>query len=95
MDDCCRKKERTEEEKKLLTNRLLRIEGQIRGIRGMLENDAYCIDIITQTAAVSAALSSFNQELLDRHIRTCVTEDIKAGNREKTEELLLLLRRLL
>ena len=79
MDSCCnRKKQRTEKEYKALINRLSRIEGQIRGIRGMVEKDVYCIDILTQVAAVSAALSGFSKELLANHIKTCVMNDIKA-----------------
>ena len=92
MDGCCEKtKTRGADEKKLLMNRLSRIEGQIRGIGGMVERDAYCADIMTQVAAVNAALASFNKELLATHIRTCVTDDIKSGNNEKTEELVELL----
>lgn len=83
----CEKKFRSTEEKRKLLNRLSRIEGQIRGIKNMLENDTYCIDIINQTAAANAALNSFNKELLSKHMLTCVTEDIKAGNTEKMDEL--------
>ena len=80
---CCHKtKHRNEEEQKALINRLNRIEGQIRGIKRMLEEDAYCTDIITQVSAVNAALNSFNKELLSTHIKTCVTDDIKAGKSE-------------
>ncbi len=93
--DCCRKKLRPEKEKKRLVNRLCRMEGQIRGIRSMLENDAYCIDIITQTAAVISALGSFNKELLSSHICSCVTEDIKSGKTEKTDELIEIIGRLI
>ncbi len=92
--NCCRKKLRPEEEKKMLINRLCRMEGQIRGIRSMLEGDAYCIDIITQTTAVVSALGSFNKELLAAHIRSCVTEDIKDGGTEKTDELIEIIGRL-
>ncbi len=96
MDSCCnRKKERTEKEYKALINRLNRIEGQIRGIRGMVEKDAYCIDILTQVAAVSAALSGFNKELLANHIKTCVMNDIKEGNEETMDELLDVLKKLM
>ena len=84
---CCKKKERSDEEYKSLMNRLNRIEGQIRGIKGMLENDAYCIDILTQSSAASAAINAFNKELLSNHIRTCVTCDIKAGNDDVVDEL--------
>ena len=93
---CCQKtKERTEEEYKRLIHRLNRIEGQIRGIRGMLEKDAYCTDILVQVAAVNAALNAFNRELLAEHIRTCVSEDIRNGKEETVEELLDTLRKLM
>lgn len=88
-------KERTEEERKKLVNRLSRIEGQIRGIKGMVENDAYCPEVLVQVAAVNAALNSFNKELLEAHIRGCVTEDIKAGNDDSIEELVKLLQKLM
>lgn len=92
MECCCeRTKIRGDEEKKALINRLNRIEGQIRGIRGMVERDAYCADLLIQVSAVSAALSGFNKELLGEHIRTCVADDVKAGNEEKLNELLELL----
>ena len=77
---CCSKhKERTEKEYKDLLNRLNRIEGQVRGIKGMVEKDCYCIDILVQVAAVNAALNSFNKVLLANHIRSCVAQDIKEG----------------
>ena len=69
-----------EKEFKALLNRLSRIEGQVRGVRSMLENDAYCIDILTQVSAINAALNSFNKVLIANHIRTCVKENIQAGN---------------
>jgi len=89
-ESCCceRKKLRSPEEQKALFNRLSRIEGQIRGIRGMLEKDAYCPDILTQAAAANAALNAFCRELLASHIRSCVAEDIRAGNDETIDELL-------
>ncbi len=92
---CHNKKERDEKELKALMNRLNRIEGQIRGIKGMLEKDAYCADIIIQTAAVSAALGSFNKELLSSHIKSCVAEDIRQGNDETIDELLLLIQKMM
>lgn len=92
---CHEKKERTQQEMKTLINRLNRIEGQIRGIKGMLEKDAYCADIIVQTAAVSAALGSFNKELLSSHIKTCVANDIRQGNDETVDELVLLIQKLM
>ena len=97
MENCCcdRTKIRSDEEKKALINRLSRIEGQIRGIRNMVENDAYCADVLVQASAVSAALGGFNKELLASHIRTCVADGIKNGDGEKTDELIELLGKLL
>lgn len=93
---CCeRKKNRDEKEYKDLMNRLSRIEGQVRGIRGMVENDAYCVDILTQVAAVTAALNSFNKVLLANHIRTCVADDIRNGNVEVIDELVHTLQKLM
>ena len=78
--NCChRTKERSPQEYKKLVNRLSRIEGQIRGIKNMVEEDAYCIDILVQVAAANAALNSFNKELLASHIKTCVADDIRNG----------------
>ena len=87
--------DRTEEEKQKLIHRLNRIEGQIRGLRGMLEKDAYCINILTQSAAVSAALNGFNKELLANHLRTCVSEDIREGQDEMLEEVIAVLQKLM
>lgn len=93
---CCqRKKERTEKEYKDLIHRLNRIEGQVRGIKGMVENDAYCVDILNQVAAVSAALNSFNKVLLANHIETCVVEDIRAEKEGAVEELVATLQKLM
>lgn len=93
---CCHKtKERSEKEYKDLCNRLNRIEGQIRGIKGMLEKDAYCADILVQVSAANAALNSFTKVLLANHIKTCVTEDIKAGKEETVDELVTLLQKLM
>lgn len=94
--NCCHKtKKRDEEEYKALINRLSRIEGQIRGIKGMVEKDAYCTDIITQVAAATSALNSFNKELLSTHIKTCVADDIKAGNMDTVDDLLATLQKLM
>ena len=97
--DCChcsaRRKERSPEEYKKLINRLSRIEGQIRGIRGMLERDAYCADILTQSAAVSAAMNGFNRALLNAHLHNCVVRDIRAGNDSVVDELTELLQKLM
>ncbi len=93
---CCTKtKKRTEKEYKSLVNRLSRIEGQIRGIRTMVENDAYCTDILTQVSAVSAALNAFNRALLTEHIKTCVANDIRAGKDETIDELTDTLKKLM
>ena len=91
---CChRTKERSEAEYKSLIHRLNRIEGQIRGIRGMLEKSAYCPDIRAQAAAANAALNAFGRELLAQHIRTCVAQDIRSGKDETIDELLDTLRK--
>ena len=92
---CCRHKDRTPEEYRALANRLSRIEGQVRGIRAMLDKDVYCADILVQVAAVNAALNGFSKELLGQHIRTCVADDLKAGETQKLDELLQLLPRLM
>lgn len=93
---CCHKtKERSEKEYKRLMNRLSRIEGQIRGIKGMVEKSAYCTDILVQVAAVNAALNAFNRELLSNHIRTCVADDIRNGNDEVIDDLLCTLQKLM
>lgn len=95
-DYCCKKtKQRSEEEYKSLIHRLNRIEGQIRGIRGMVERSAYCPDILIQSAAVTAAMNAFNRELLSNHIRTCVVKDIQAGNEEVIDELVMTLQKLM
>lgn len=93
--ECGRKKMRSDSEKRALVNRLSRIEGQIRGIKGMVENDAYCPDILTQAAAVTSAMNSFNRELLNSHIRTCVAEDIRKGDDNTIDELTSLILRLM
>ncbi|MCD7891482.1 MAG: metal-sensing transcriptional repressor [Ruminococcus sp.] len=86
---------RSEEEYKKLINRLNRIEGQIRGIRGMVEKNAYCTDILVQVAAANAALNAFNKELLANHIRTCVAEDIRNGKDEVIDDLVCILQKLM
>lgn len=92
---CCKHTERGEEERKKLINRLSRIEGQIRGIRAMVERDAYCPDILVQSAAVNAAINSFNKDLIASHIRSCVTRDIREGNDEVISELVETLQKLM
>ncbi len=96
IESCCiKKKERPEKEYKNLIHRLNRIEGQIRGIKGMVERDSYCTDILIQVAAVNAALNSFNKVLLANHIKTCVTKDIREGKDETVDELLETLQKLM
>lgn len=95
--ECCshKTKERSEAEYKKLINRLNRIEGQIRGIKGMVEKNVYCTDILVQVAAVNAALNAFNKELLAEHIKTCVARDIKEGKDETIDELVVTLQKLM
>lgn len=88
-------KVRSDAEVKALMNRLNRIEGQIRGIKGMVEKNAYCTDILMQVSAVTAALNAFNKELLAAHIKTCVSEDIRAGKDETVDELVAVLQKLM
>ena len=99
-EKCCQcyvhdKKNRNEDEKRALINRLSRIEGQVRGLRAMLEKDAYCPDILTQTSAVIAALNSFSKELLASHIKGCVAKDIREGNDATIDELVVTLYKLM
>ena len=90
-----KRKEREDAEKKDLMNRLKRIEGQIRGVEGMLENNAYCTDILVQVSAVTSALNSFNRVLLGNHVKTCVAQNIRSGNDEVIDELLTTLQKLM
>lgn len=95
--NCCEEKTtvRSEEQKKKLLNRLKRIEGQVRGIQAMIEQDAYCNDILTQSAAVNAAINSFNKEILASHIQGCVAKDIRDGRDEVIDELMITLQKLM
>lgn len=97
QEKCCcnRTKERAEQEYKDLIKRLNRIEGQVRGIKGMVENDAYCVDILTQVSAISAALNSFSKVLLENHMKTCVVEDIRNGKEDTMDELLNIVQKLM
>ena len=90
-----KKTERAEKDKKKLVNRLSRIEGQIRGIKKMIENDAYCNDVLIQSAAVGAAINAFNRELLSNHIHSCVVRDIREGKDEVVDELMVTLQKLI
>ena len=93
---CCHKtKQRTAEAYRALLNRLNRIEGQVRGVKKMVESDAYCTDILVQVSAVSAALNAFSRELLSSHIRTCVARDIREGKDETVDELVQTLQKLM
>ncbi|MDE7261545.1 MAG: metal-sensing transcriptional repressor [Oscillospiraceae bacterium] len=98
MSECCgchKTRVRNEEELKKLTNRLSRIEGQVRGLREMLERDVYCIDVLVQVSAVNAALNSFSKELLGEHLRTCVADNLRQGNDEVVDELVAALQKLM
>lgn len=98
MNDCActnKTKKRDETEYKSLVNRLNRIEGQVRGIKNMLDNDAYCTDILTQVSAIQAALNAFNKQLLSNHINTCVVENIKNGDNSVVEELVCTVQKLM
>lgn len=89
QENCCqcKTKHRNDKENKDLLNRLSRIEGQVRGVKTMVEEERYCVDILTQVSAIQSALNSFNKMLLSNHIKTCVVEDIKAGDEEVVDEL--------
>lgn len=95
--ECCKHKtkERSEQEYKSLINRLNRIEGQVRGIKRMLEENAYCTDVLVQSSAVTAAVNAFNKELLANHIKTCVADDIRAGKDGTIDELVATLQKLM
>ena len=100
MEDTCpycsgKHKERDESEYKDLMNRLKRIEGQVRGVEGMLDNNAYCTDILMQVSAITSALNSFNKVLLGNHVKTCVAENIRSGNDEVIDELVTTLQKLM
>ena len=92
---CEKKTERTEEQKKKLMNRLNRLEGQVRGVKKMIENDAYCNDVLMQSAAISAAVDAFSREVLRAHLHSCVARDIREGRDEVVDELLETLRKLM
>lgn len=96
MNNCCKKSTmRSDEQKKMLLNRLKRIEGQVRGIQNMIEENAYCNDILIQSAAVNAAMNAFNKELLANHIRNCVARDIRNGDDKVIDELVATLQKLM
>ena len=99
QEECCccsgKTKEREDTEFKDLMNRLKRIEGQVRGVENMLENDAYCTDILVQVSAITSALNSFNKVLLANHMKTCVADNIREGNDEVIDELVCTLQKLM
>ena len=98
MEQCChcqKTKERTEEERRALINRLSRIEGQVRGLKDMLQRDAYCPDILVQVSAVTSALNSFSKELLSSHIRTCVADGVRQGDEDVIDELVTVLQKVM
>lgn len=97
MNECpeCRKKHRDPDELKALQNRLNRIEGQVRGINRQLTDEVYCIDILNQVSAAQAALTAFSKELLQSHIRSCVSDGIKRGDDEVVEELIATIQKMI
>ncbi len=78
-----------------LIKRLNKIEGQVRGVKKMVEDDRYCVDILTQVSAISCALNAFNKKLLSEHIKSCVVNDIKSGHTEVVDELCETLQKLM
>lgn len=94
-ENCIKHKQRSDEEYKDLLHRLNRIEGQVRGVKAMVEEDRYCIDILTQVSAIQSALHSFNKKLLSQHIKTCVAANIRQGNDEVIDELCHALQKLM
>ncbi len=95
MEETVKHKHREEKEHKDLTNRLSRIEGQVRGVKKMVEEERYCVDILAQVSAIQSALNSFNKVLLTSHIKSCVLEDIKNGNEDVVDELCATLQKLM
>ncbi len=98
MKECCyseRKAHHPADFKKKLINRLNRIEGQVRGVRKMIDQDVYCDDVITQITAIRSALSGLSKELFEAHLSSCILEQIQSGSDEIMEELKLTVRRLL
>ena len=95
LPECCRTKHRDDKEYRDLLNRLKRIEGQVRGLQGMVEDDRYCVEILTQVSAVQSALSSFSKVLLSSHIKSCVVQDVRNGREETVDELCATIQRLM
>ncbi len=94
-EKCKKTKVRAQDEYKSLLNRLSRIEGQVKGVRGMVMENAYCVDILTQVSAISSALTAFSKELLENHLRTCVVSDIKSGCDGAVDELISVVNRMI
>ncbi len=92
---CAKATERSDEQRRRLLNRLSRLEGQVRGVRKMVEEDAYCNDILVQTAAISAAINAFSREVLRSHLKSCVIRDIREGRDEVADELMETLERMM
>jgi DNA-binding FrmR family transcriptional regulator len=101
MNECCspevssRKSHHSEQTKKNLVSRLNRIEGQIRGVKGLIEKDTYCDDVITQISAIQSALNSVGKMLLEGHLKSCVVERIQDGDQEVIDEFLVTIQRLM
>ena len=94
MNECCKKKTvRNEEEKKIITNRINRIEGQLTGIKKMIQNDSYCNDVLVQLSAVENSVKSLSNHILEKHLYSCVTRDLENGNLEIIDELIGLLKK--
>ncbi len=88
-------RDKNSKEYKCLVSRLKRIEGQVRGVCKMVEDDRYCVDILTQVSAIQSALNAFNKELLAQHIKSCVVDDIRAGHDEVVDELVATLQKVM
>lgn len=93
-EQCSKNKHRDEDEKKYLRTRLKTIEGQIRGISKMIDEDKYCADILTQLLAVNKSIKSLSNDILKSHLNSCVIEDIQSGKTEVVDEVMDLIRRL-
>lgn len=96
-ETCCahRTTKRSDEDKRALVNRLSRIEGQVRGIKRMIENDEYCLDILVQSSAAASAMNSFNRELMAKHVTGCLAKEMTDEGRETLNELVASLQALM
>ena len=94
MEECCNKKTiRGENEKKLINNRIKRIEGQLKGIKKMIQSDTYCNDVLIQLSAVENSVKSLSNYILENHLYSCVTKDLENGNMEIIDELISLFKK--